>query len=675
MSKQNEKQQIDETEELNKPYDCRVTIRSKLKMIPKIKERISSSKKRLDLFKNTVFGKWLDFDDTNYDNHLLKYVLHHQRPDLSKSVDSDILFDIAGRTLLLVSAEFCLVIGFACGKVVFPKYLNGGIPLFVRRMFPDKLKKLEKNKDGELVQDKAAKGKAAQSSVMIKDLGELVQKDAKWKKLSADDSVRVCLLYMSELIFRGPEDKKVVPAFMLRLVDDLAAWNNFALGEYYWEEYHNKDSNPTTKLQPTDAEMGQNWYRKSYDYLNSKEKSIPLDDLGGVSQDDESDAYTRQDGRGATVGAKVSGESMNDADMSAIVHEDPSDAAINGEHMDVIGHPDENERPNEKEDPSDAATDGEHMDVVGHPDKNEGPNAKEDPLDAAINGEHMDTIGSLDETEEPNKQEPISHVLNTPVDNGDVLMTDAPDTINFADPPSHVSEIMSPCGSEKKGDGLDGAKANQGMLSTADNGEVVNEPQLPDSHEDLTRDSKATKTRIHVSKEVLDFFNQVQKPGYHFPWGTGFTVDDKYWQCLFAKDANRKGNRVMDPVDVNAHWFLAEFQIRTGVITFYDTLNGLESWQKENLDWWLSLRVMMIEQLPQGMSKHGIFKKKDIDPERYNITFDFSNHAPKQANLYGDCSVWVCIMMYRLVNDFSMDFPLGMEQSSMDLKMHSFRNI
>ncbi|GKE70746.1 hypothetical protein Tco_1528818 [Tanacetum coccineum] len=239
---------------------------------------------------------------------------------------------------------------------------------------------------------------------------------------------------------------------MLSLVDDLAAWNDFPWDEYYWEEFHNKvvnlidirqnnhieykkynpdklptytihgfawrqDSNPTTKLQLTDAKMGQNWYRSSYDYLDVKEKSVPLDDFGGVSRDDESDAYTRQDGRGATVGAKVSGEAMNDADMSVVVYveekksareivlknkEDPSDAAIDGEHMDAVGHPDEKEGPNEKEDPSDAAIDGEHMDAVGHPDENEGPNAKEDSSDATINGEHMDTIGNPDETEEPN---------------------------------------------------------------------------------------------------------------------------------------------------------------------------------------------------------------------------------------------------------------------------------
>ncbi|GJY54561.1 hypothetical protein Tco_0446225 [Tanacetum coccineum] len=195
------------------------------------------------------------------------------RPGLNKSVDSDILFDIAGRTLLLGRAEFCLVTVFACGKVVFPKYLDNVIPPFVRRLFLDKLKKLEKNKAGLEEAAKAAKGKVAQPSdkgdkvsVTIRDLG---------------------------IVFSGSRGKKVVPAFMLRLVNDLAAWDDFPWGEYYWEEFHNKDSNPTTKLQPTDAEMGQNWYRKSYDCLDGKEKSIKLDDFGGVSDhDDESDSYT-----------------------------------------------------------------------------------------------------------------------------------------------------------------------------------------------------------------------------------------------------------------------------------------------------------------------------------------------------------------------------------------------
>ncbi|GJZ69705.1 hypothetical protein Tco_0633255 [Tanacetum coccineum] len=206
-----------------------------------------------------------DLDDTNYDNHLLNYVLHHQRLGLSKSVDSDILFDIAGRTLLLGRAEFCLVTGFACGKVVFPKYLDDDIPPFVRRLFLDKLKKLEKNKAGL---EESAKGKAAQpsdksdkDSVTIGHLGELVpDKAAKGKAAQpSDKGDKVSVMIRDqELFFRGQED-----------------------------------SNPTTKLQPTDAEMGQNWYRKSYDCLDGKEKSVQLDDFGGVSDhDDESDSYT-----------------------------------------------------------------------------------------------------------------------------------------------------------------------------------------------------------------------------------------------------------------------------------------------------------------------------------------------------------------------------------------------
>nr|GEX55319.1 hypothetical protein [Tanacetum cinerariifolium] len=378
-------------------------------MILKIKERISSSKKHLDLFKNIVFGKWLDFDDTNYDNHLLNYVLHHQRPSLSNSVDSNILFDVAGHTLLLGRAEFCLVTCFACGKVIFPRYLDGGIPLFVKRLFLNKLKKLEKNKD---------------------------------------------------------------------------AWNNFPWGEYYCEEFHNKDSNPTTKLQLNDAEMGQNWYKRSYDYLDVKEKSILLDDFGGVSQDDESDAYTRQDGCGATVGAKVSGEVMNDVDISAIVHVEETKSVREivledkVEFLEAKVEKLQLDHDKMAEDPLDAAIDGEHMDVVGHPNENEGPNEKEDPLDTTIiNREHMDTIGILDETEEPNAQEPISYVLNTPVDNGDVLITNAPGTINLADHLSHESEITSPCGSMKKGDGLDRAKANHEDVPASQN--TVKAKELP----------------------------------------------------------------------------------------------------------------------------------------------------------------------------------------------------
>nr|GEV97940.1 hypothetical protein [Tanacetum cinerariifolium] len=151
-------------------------------------------------------------------------------PDLSKSVDLNTLFDIAGRILLLGRTEFCLVTGFACEKVVFPKYLDDGILLFVRRLFSDKLKKLEKNKTGL---EEAAKGKATQPS-------------------DKSDKDSVTIGHLGELVTYKAEKGKAA--------------------------------------QPSDK---------------GDKVSVTIRDL---------------DGRGATDGAKVSGEAMNDVDMSAVAH-------------------------------------------------------------------------------------------------------------------------------------------------------------------------------------------------------------------------------------------------------------------------------------------------------------------------------------------------------------------
>ncbi|GJS62769.1 hypothetical protein Tco_0677333 [Tanacetum coccineum] len=86
------------TVKLSKPYDCKLTIRSRPSTIPFIKER----------------------------------------------------------------SEFCLVTDFACGKLVFPEYMDGDIPPFLIRVFPDKAKNLENKASlGKAAQGKAAKGKAA----------------------------------------------------------------------------------------------------------------------------------------------------------------------------------------------------------------------------------------------------------------------------------------------------------------------------------------------------------------------------------------------------------------------------------------------------------------------------------------------------------------------------------
>ncbi|GJV46134.1 hypothetical protein Tco_1430670 [Tanacetum coccineum] len=126
-------------------------------------------------------------------------------------------------------------------------------------------------------------------------------------------------------------------------------------------------------------------------------------------------------------------------------------------------------------------------------------------------------------------------------------------------------------GLEKKGDGLDEAKANQEVVSAADNGEAVKETQLPDLDENLTRDSNAPKTRIHVLKEVLNYLNQAKKPRHWFPWGNGLNVNEKFWQSLVARDATSRG-RVSSPFMIHS----AIKNLRTGRPSLVDQISATD---------------------------------------------------------------------------------------------------
>ncbi|GKE39588.1 hypothetical protein Tco_1462993, partial [Tanacetum coccineum] len=108
-------------------------------------------------------------------------------------------------------------------------------------------------------------------------------------------------------------------------------------------------------------------------------------------------------------------------------------------------------------------------------------------------------VGVPDAAADDNAKMPISDVYNTPVDNKNVLTKDAHKIINHTDPSIHGLQIIIWSGLEKKGDGLDEAKANPEVASTANNGEVVKETQLPNSHEDVFQ-RRASK---RMKKETL----------------------------------------------------------------------------------------------------------------------------------------------------------------------------
>ncbi|GJW46952.1 phospholipase-like protein [Tanacetum coccineum] len=182
------------------------------------------------MFEETVLAPWIYNKEKDYDNHMLNYVLHHQRYEESSSIEVPIVFDIGGHTLQLGRNKFCLLTGFTYGKVAFDELKDDILP-FIRRVFLEKVH--EKGKERS-----KSKNKGVSYNVKGCDLEQLVKDEKMWEKLSDKDAVRVCLLLMEESVFMGKEPRRVVKSRMMMLVEDLPAWNTFPWGEYFWQKYH-----------------------------------------------------------------------------------------------------------------------------------------------------------------------------------------------------------------------------------------------------------------------------------------------------------------------------------------------------------------------------------------------------------------------------------------------------
>ena len=104
------------------------------------------------------------------------------------------------------------------------------------------------------------------------------------------------------------------------------------------------------------------------------------------------------------------------------------------------------------------------------------------------------------------------------------------------------------------------------------------------------------------------------------------------------------------------HWCLAELQLRTGVVSFYDTMGCV---QGRGNRWWRNMKRILPDQLTMYLNQKGILESKGIRATNYTVTYQYPA-VPQQAGLYGDCGVWVCIILYRLCRNqpLEVDDPL-----------------
>nr|GEX30397.1 hypothetical protein [Tanacetum cinerariifolium] len=176
-------------ENLSEVFDAKVTIRSLVYWLPRIKGKLICHDTRNRLFRKTIFGPWLDTLGHENDNHLLNYILQHQVYVASISdACPPIPYKIGDKVLYFGRDEFSLVTGFPCGTLY---YKGSSRSPFCARVFP------------KINQQKRKKVKAD-------DLITVFNDDQPWSQLSDDDAVRVCLLIVAEVVFIGRQ-LNVVP--------------------------------------------------------------------------------------------------------------------------------------------------------------------------------------------------------------------------------------------------------------------------------------------------------------------------------------------------------------------------------------------------------------------------------------------------------------------------------
>ncbi|GJV41631.1 hypothetical protein Tco_1420071 [Tanacetum coccineum] len=69
------------------------------------------------------------------------------------------------------------------------------------------------------------------------------------------------------------------------------------------------------------------------------------------------------------------------------------------------------------------------------------------------------------------------------------------------------------------------------------------------------------------------------------------------------------------------------------------------------------MRQCLEEKIHVVLKETGVFEKKNIDLAKYKISFRHADHVPKQGGVFGDCSVFLCMFLYRL----AYGVPLGVD--------------
>ena len=199
----------------------KVTIRCRLYIISHVKRKLANNEDRYAMFRNSVLGPWLDLKSEEHENHVLNFMLQHQKHIENPSYETPMYFEIDKHTLELGRREFCLLTGLRFGKIRL-QHLKESVSGFCDRVFP------------------------GYERIKGYDLANVLESES-FNKMSNEDAVRLCMLLVAEYVLKGQELRHVLTNEILCLVDDFYAWDAFPWGEYMWMEFHDRVYNVVSK--------------------------------------------------------------------------------------------------------------------------------------------------------------------------------------------------------------------------------------------------------------------------------------------------------------------------------------------------------------------------------------------------------------------------------------------
>ncbi|PWA83029.1 phospholipase-like protein [Artemisia annua] len=236
--------------------------------------------------------------------------------------------------------------------------------------------------------------------------------------------------------------------------------------------------------------------------------------------------------------------------------------------------------------------------------------------------------------------------------------------------------------------------------------------QLEPFIENLSRARRSKPFKVTVPAYFKKWLNEAPpKAQFFFPWGDeNNVVDRRFWECLLGTgawsagwlrdehldvwvdlmwvhrpsdadwamaggffsacvmDGNLRGywangvkypvswcdvEKVLFPInEPRKHWALGELHIRTGVVTIYDSFRR----HSYKHTWWnKTMPEVFGYRLPKYLKEHGVLSAKGIETDGYAITWKYADNVPQQCTDYGDCGIWVCINLYRLCHNMSLN--------------------